>query len=171
MGPKLFLWHTIDEMMNASSCRRVAQNSRCPFCNLNRQARRSNFFPFSDSRLHGTCYHTEERLRSRSTIRERESKEHESGSSSWCPQSSVVQQPTVTATSAATTSGSSQPPQSIAPLTLQPHPAVSTPSTRPANLTTLTNPLPDVTIPQAGCWTRFWLFICCAPAQYTDGQI
>ncbi|OAX40184.1 hypothetical protein K503DRAFT_19680 [Rhizopogon vinicolor AM-OR11-026] len=151
MGPKLFLWHTIDEMMNASSCRRVAQNSRCPFCNLKRQA--------------------QERLRSRSTIRKRESKEHESGSSSWYPQSSVVQQPTVIATSAATTSGSSQPPQSIAPLTLQPHPAVSTPSTRPANLTTLTNPLPDVTIPQAGCWTRFWLFICCAPAQYTDGQI
>jgi len=31
-------------------------------------------------------------------------------------------------------------------------------------------PLPDAVIPRAGCWTRFWLFMGCAAAQYTDGH-
>lgn len=38
-----------------------------------------------------------------------------------------------------------------------------------ANNTSMTSP-PNVMIAQAGCWTRFWLFICCASTQYTDGH-
>jgi len=38
-------------------------------------------------------------------------------------------------------------------------PAATTPSS-----------LPDAVISRAGRWTRFWLFIGCVPAQYTDGH-
>ncbi|KAG2348188.1 WD40 repeat-like protein [Suillus weaverae] len=52
----------------------------------------------------------------------------------------------------------------------QPHPAVSTSTTPPvvANTNSTTNP--NVTIIHAGRWTRFWLFICCASTEYTDGH-
>jgi hypothetical protein len=29
---------------------------------------------------------------------------------------------------------------------------------------------PDVMIRQAGCWTRFWLFLGCLSTEYTDGH-
>jgi len=45
-----------------------------------------------------------------------------------------------------------------------PHAIADTPAaTAPASL-------PDAVIPRAGRWTRFWLFIGCVPAQYTDGH-
>jgi hypothetical protein len=54
------------------------------------------------------------------------------------------------------------------------HATVSTLSTTHAIAATpaATSPasLPDAVIPRAGRWTRFWLFIGCVPAQYTDGQ-
>jgi len=35
---------------------------------------------------------------------------------------------------------------------------------------TTTASLPDAVIPRAGRWTRFWLFIGCVSARYTDGH-
>ena len=52
----------------------------------------------------------------------------------------------------------------------QSHAAVSVPSTTPAIGTTSTSALPDLTIRQAGCWTRFWLIVCCASPEYSDGR-
>jgi hypothetical protein len=56
------------------------------------------------------------------------------------------------------------------------HVAVPTMSTTPAAATTpaatpsMTS-LPDPIILQAGCWTRFWLFLCCVSStQYTNGH-
>jgi hypothetical protein len=56
------------------------------------------------------------------------------------------------------------------------HVAVSTMSTTPAIATTpaatpsMTS-LSDPIILQAGCWTRFWLFLCCVSStQYTNGH-
>ncbi|KAG1869021.1 hypothetical protein DFJ58DRAFT_766650 [Suillus subalutaceus] len=37
-----------------------------------------------------------------------------------------------------------------------------------ANTTSSTNP--HATIKHAGRWTRFWLFLCCASPEYTDGH-
>ena len=54
--------------------------------------------------------------------------------------------------------------------TSQPPAAVSVPSTTPAIDTTSTSALPDLTIRQAGCWTRFWLTACCASPEYSDGR-
>ncbi|OAX38789.1 hypothetical protein K503DRAFT_134873 [Rhizopogon vinicolor AM-OR11-026] len=52
----------------------------------------------------------------------------------------------------------------------QPHAAVPTSSTTPA-VTTSMSALPDVTIRQAGRWTRFWLRFCCTSIEYTgDGH-
>jgi hypothetical protein len=59
-------------------------------------------------------------------------------------------------------------------LSSEPHAAVSTLSSAPAvaatSATASTTSLPDAVIPRAGCWTRFWLYICCMPARYTDGH-
>ncbi|KAG1778435.1 hypothetical protein EV702DRAFT_180824 [Suillus placidus] len=78
------------------------------------------------------------------------------------------------------TAGSSRPPNNTvtqqsssaaqAQSSSQPHPAVSTSTTPPvvANTNSTTNP--NVTIIHAGRWTRFWLFICCASTEYTDGH-
>ncbi|OAX41610.1 hypothetical protein K503DRAFT_476727 [Rhizopogon vinicolor AM-OR11-026] len=75
--------------------------------------------------------------------------------------------------------GSSRPPQSSvtqqsggaaqAQLSTEPHAAVATPDVAaPSAINTLTTSLPDALIPRAGRWIRFWLFVCCASAQYTD---
>jgi len=54
------------------------------------------------------------------------------------------------------------------------HTAASTLSTTPTvaatSVATTTTSRPDAVTPQAGRWTRFWLFIGCVPPQYTDGQ-
>ncbi|OAX37841.1 hypothetical protein K503DRAFT_206986 [Rhizopogon vinicolor AM-OR11-026] len=56
------------------------------------------------------------------------------------------------------------------------HPAVATSSTTPVVAATQpavspsTNSLPNAMIPHAGRWIRFWLFFCCASAQYTDSH-
>jgi hypothetical protein len=57
----------------------------------------------------------------------------------------------------------------------QPHVAVSTLSTTPAFDATLmantsATSLPNAIIPQPGFWTRFWLFMCCTSAQYTNNR-
>ncbi|KIK48070.1 hypothetical protein CY34DRAFT_798701 [Suillus luteus UH-Slu-Lm8-n1] len=52
----------------------------------------------------------------------------------------------------------------------QPQHAISTSSTTPAVVpTTASSTNPHVTIKNAGHWTRFWLFICCASTEYNDG--
>ncbi|OAX34048.1 WD40 repeat-like protein [Rhizopogon vinicolor AM-OR11-026] len=77
--------------------------------------------------------------------------------------------------------GSSRPPQGSvtqqsggavqAEPTSEQHPAVATSSTTPVVApTTFTTSPPDAMIPRAGYWTRFWLFVCCASVQYTDGH-
>ncbi|KAG2747301.1 hypothetical protein P692DRAFT_20737822, partial [Suillus brevipes Sb2] len=74
------------------------------------------------------------------------------------------------------TAGSSQPPKpDVAKPSSQPQAADSSSSTTPAvgNATSATNPMhsrPDVMIRQAGCWTRFWLFLGCLSTEYTDGH-
>lgn len=100
--------------------------------------------------------------------------------SSSRPHHASVSFTTPAAASAAMTPGSPQPPQSsitqqfggLAQIqsTSQPHAAVSAPSTTPAITTTSTTALPDLTIRQAGCWTRFWLIVCCASPEYSDGR-
>lgn len=52
----------------------------------------------------------------------------------------------------------------------QPQAAASTSTAPPvvANTTSSTNP--HVMIRHAGRWTRFWLLICCASSEYTDGH-
>ncbi|OAX32005.1 hypothetical protein K503DRAFT_777088 [Rhizopogon vinicolor AM-OR11-026] len=81
--------------------------------------------------------------------------------------------------------GSSRPPQSGVMLqsggAVQPQPfsnlhaAVATSSTTPtvaatsAAFPSTTSP-PDAIILRAGRWTRFWLFVGCVSAQYTDGH-
>jgi hypothetical protein len=56
------------------------------------------------------------------------------------------------------------------------HVAVPTMSNTPAVVTIppaipSTTLLPDSIILQAGCWTHFWLFLCCvSSAQYTNGH-
>jgi hypothetical protein len=53
----------------------------------------------------------------------------------------------------------------------QAHAAVSTSSSTPPAVTDTTpNANPHVIIKHAGRWTRFWLFICCASSEYTDGH-
>jgi len=78
--------------------------------------------------------------------------------------------------------GSSRPPQGSitqpsggvaqAKLSTQPNAAIATPDVAaPSAVNTFTTPVPDALIPRAGRWTRFWLFVCCASAQYTgDGH-
>jgi hypothetical protein len=100
--------------------------------------------------------------------------------SSSRPHHASVSFTTPATASAAMTSGSPQPPQSSITQqfggagqmqsTSQPHAAVSVPSTTPAIATTSTTALPDLTIRQAGCWTRFWLIICCASPEYSDAH-
>ncbi|KAG1869018.1 hypothetical protein DFJ58DRAFT_766644, partial [Suillus subalutaceus] len=50
------------------------------------------------------------------------------------------------------------------------HATASTSAAHPvvANTTSSTNP--HATIKHVGRWTRFWLFICCASPEYTDGH-
>ncbi|KIK38232.1 hypothetical protein CY34DRAFT_809574 [Suillus luteus UH-Slu-Lm8-n1] len=50
----------------------------------------------------------------------------------------------------------------------QPHAAVSTAPPGVANTTSSASP--HVTIKYPTRWTRFWLFICCASPEYTDGH-
>ncbi|KAG2749525.1 hypothetical protein P692DRAFT_20731467, partial [Suillus brevipes Sb2] len=76
------------------------------------------------------------------------------------------------------TAGSSQPPKpNIAMPSSQPQAAGSSSSATPvigdATTTTGTTSMPsrpDITIKQAGLWTRFWLLICCASTEHTDGH-
>ncbi|KAG2746040.1 WD40 repeat-like protein [Suillus brevipes Sb2] len=76
------------------------------------------------------------------------------------------------------TAGSSQPPKpNVAKPSSQPQAAGSSSSVTPAigDATTTTGatsmpPRPDITIKQAGLWTRFWLLICCASTEHTDGH-
>jgi hypothetical protein len=65
------------------------------------------------------------------------------------------------------------------PLSSQPHAAIYTSSATPAVTTTSAGAaaasmttLPDATMRQAGCWTRFWLwlFLCCTCADSTNGH-
>jgi hypothetical protein len=51
----------------------------------------------------------------------------------------------------------------------QPHASVSN-STPPLVAHSTSNTNPHATIKHAGRWTRFWLFICCASPEYTDGH-
>jgi hypothetical protein len=81
-------------------------------------------------------------------------------------------------------SDSSQPQQSDVPrqsggavqpqLSSELHAAVSTLSSTPAvaviSATASTTSLPDAVIQRAGRWTRFWLYICCMSARYTNGH-
>jgi hypothetical protein len=48
--------------------------------------------------------------------------------------------------------------------------AVSISTTPPVVANTAPNTNPHVIIKHAGPWTRFWLFICCASSEYTDGH-
>ncbi|KAG2738059.1 hypothetical protein P692DRAFT_20759841, partial [Suillus brevipes Sb2] len=74
--------------------------------------------------------------------------------------------------------GSSQPPKpNVAKPSSQPQAADSSSSATPAigDATTTTGATsmlsrPDITIKQAGLWTRFWLLICCASTEHTDGH-
>ncbi|KAG1721081.1 quinon protein alcohol dehydrogenase-like superfamily [Suillus paluster] len=80
--------------------------------------------------------------------------------SSQPPKANVTQQP----------SGAAHPQSSLQSL------ATVSPSTTPvvaatSAATTSTTPPPHVTIKYAGRWTRFWLFICCASPEYTEGVI
>ncbi|KAG2739657.1 WD40 repeat-like protein [Suillus brevipes Sb2] len=76
------------------------------------------------------------------------------------------------------TAGSSQPPKlNVVKPSSQPQAADSSSSTTPAigvaTTTTGTASMPsrpDITIKQAGIWTRFWLLICCASTEHTDGH-
>ncbi|KIK31737.1 hypothetical protein CY34DRAFT_19620, partial [Suillus luteus UH-Slu-Lm8-n1] len=76
------------------------------------------------------------------------------------------------------TAGSSQPPKpNVAKPSSQPQAADSSSSAIPAigDATTTTGAAsmpsrPDITIKQAGLWTRFWLLICCASTEHTDGH-
>ncbi|KAG2738088.1 hypothetical protein P692DRAFT_20759457 [Suillus brevipes Sb2] len=84
------------------------------------------------------------------------------------------------------TAGSSQPPkpnvaspssQPQAEPSLQPQADGSSSSATPVigDATTTTGATsmpsrPDITIKQAGLWTRFWLLICCASTEHTDGH-
>ncbi|KAG2751651.1 hypothetical protein P692DRAFT_20727002, partial [Suillus brevipes Sb2] len=76
------------------------------------------------------------------------------------------------------TAGSSQPPKpDVAKPSSQPQAAGSSSSATPAigDATTTTGATsmpsrPDITIKQAGLWTRFWLLICCASTEHTDGH-
>ncbi|KAG1869046.1 hypothetical protein DFJ58DRAFT_766841 [Suillus subalutaceus] len=67
----------------------------------------------------------------------------------------------------ATQSSGAAQPQSF----LQPQAAVSTSSTTPLAVTNTTpNTNPHITITHPGRWTRFWVAICCASSEYTDGH-
>ena len=100
--------------------------------------------------------------------------------SSSRPYDASVSFTTPATSSAAMTSGSPQPPQSSITQQFgaaaqmesasQSHAAVSVPSTTPAIGTTSTTALPDLMIRQAGCWTRFWLIMCCASPEYSDDR-
>ncbi|KIK33466.1 hypothetical protein CY34DRAFT_709028 [Suillus luteus UH-Slu-Lm8-n1] len=76
------------------------------------------------------------------------------------------------------TTGSSQPSKpNVANPSSQPHAADSSSSATPAigDATTTTGATsmpsrPDITIKQAGLWTRFWLLICCVSTEHTDGH-
>ncbi|KAG2743621.1 hypothetical protein P692DRAFT_20745818, partial [Suillus brevipes Sb2] len=76
------------------------------------------------------------------------------------------------------TAGSSQPPKpDVAKPSSQPQAADSSSSATLAigDATTTTGATsmpsrPDITIKQAGLWTRFWLLICCASTEHTDGH-
>jgi hypothetical protein len=83
-----------------------------------------------------------------------------SAGSSGPPQSSITQQ----SGGVAHAQASSDLPATVATLSTTPPIAAN------SAVTTLTTSLPDAVIPQAGCWIRFWLFVCCASAQYTDGH-
>ena len=75
---------------------------------------------------------------------------------SWPPQSSVAQQ---------SGEGAHVHPSS------EPHADVSASSTTPVIAGTsavISTSLPDAVIPWAGRWTRFWLFLGCVSAKYTD---
>ncbi|KAG2060737.1 hypothetical protein BDR06DRAFT_479904 [Suillus hirtellus] len=50
---------------------------------------------------------------------------------------------------------------------LQAQAAVSTSTAPPAVANTTPNSNPRATINNAGRWTRFWLFFCCASPEYT----
>ncbi|KAJ8595407.1 hypothetical protein M405DRAFT_878224 [Rhizopogon salebrosus TDB-379] len=91
-----------------------------------------------------------ERLNERSTVEEREGKEREKASAggSQLPQCSVTQQ----SGAAPQTQPSSQ--SNAAVSTLSTTPALAATSAAAASL-------PDITIRQAGHWTRFWLRFCC----------
>ncbi|KAG2739291.1 hypothetical protein P692DRAFT_20756070, partial [Suillus brevipes Sb2] len=74
--------------------------------------------------------------------------------------------------------GSSHPPEpNVTDPSLQSQAADSSSSATPAigDATTITGTTsmpsrPDITIKQAGLWTRFWLLICCASTEHTDGH-
>lgn len=78
------------------------------------------------------------------------------------------------------TAGSSRPPNSTvtqqssgaaqAQSSSQPHATDSSPTAPPAVVNTTSSTNPHATIRHAGRWTRFWLFIGCTSAEYTDGH-
>ncbi|KIK40862.1 hypothetical protein CY34DRAFT_806792 [Suillus luteus UH-Slu-Lm8-n1] len=74
------------------------------------------------------------------------------------------------------TASSSRPPnsnttlQSSGAAQVQSQGAVSTSTAPPVAANTAPSTNPHVIIKHAGCWTRFWLFICCASSEYTDGH-
>ncbi|KAG2744878.1 hypothetical protein P692DRAFT_201105071 [Suillus brevipes Sb2] len=74
------------------------------------------------------------------------------------------------------TASSSRPPnnnatqQSSSTAQAQSQAAASTSTAPPVVANTAPSTNPHVIIKHAGRWTRFWLFICCASSEYTDGQ-
>jgi hypothetical protein len=82
-----------------------------------------------------------------------------SAGSSWPAQRSAAQQ----FGRAARSQASSEVHATVSTLSTK-HVIAATPAaTAPASF-------PDAVIPRAGRWTRFWLFIGCVDAQYTDGH-
>jgi hypothetical protein len=110
---------------------------------------RANAYVTSTSVVHTPSHTTQRNTSARE--RRRPIMTNATASSSRPPNSNATQQPSSTA----------QAQSQAAASTFTAPPVI-------ANIAPSTNP--HVIIKHAGRWTRFWLFICCASSEYTDGQ-